>query len=129
MCSSETIFLVLPTYSGKVIQQAEQLLITAGLHVEHTFNLQNAMAPDNNSITLESPNNFCQIFIFLVYSESSKPVTLIIHGQYKKTTFGLVRAVHHPTDPQLESFIIETLSQLKKILLPVDDSSTPALVE
>ena len=129
MCSSETIFLVLPTYSEQVIQQAEQLLITAGLNVEHTFNLQNAMAPDNTSITLESPSNFCQIFIFLVYSESSKPVTLIIHGQYKKTTFGLVRAVHHPTDPQLESLIIETLSQLKKILLPVDDSSTPALVE
>ena len=129
MCSSETIFLVLPTYSGKVIQQAEQLLITAGLHVEHTFNLQNAMAPDNKSITLEAPGNFCQMVVFLVYSESSKPVTLVIHGQYKKTTFGLVRAVHHPTDPQLESFIIETLSQLKNIFLPVDDSSTPALEE
>ena len=129
MCSSETIFLVLPTYSEQVIQQAEQLLITAGLHVEHTFNLQNAMAPDNKSITLEAPGNFCQMIVFLVYSESSKPVTLVIHGQYKKTTFGLVRAIHHPTDLRLESFIIETLSQLKNILLPVDDSSTPALVE
>ncbi|MCJ7531357.1 MAG: hypothetical protein MUO64_10050 [Anaerolineales bacterium] len=129
MCSSETIFLVLPTYREQVIQQAEQLLITAGLHVEHTFNLQNAMARDNKSITLEAPGNFCQMIVFLVYSESSKPVTLVIHGQYKKTTFGLVRAIHHPTDLQLESFIIETLSQLKNILLPVDDSSTPALVE
>ena len=92
--------------------QAVQLLSSAGLRVMRSFDLRSARA-DHAECTCPHHGTAqctCQFIVFLVYGQSSAPVTLVAHGHDGQTWLSLVDTPQQPADMKLAARIAQALS-------------------
>jgi len=94
------------------IQWAKEELIQAGLHPVQTFDLHTARialqdCPCPNHGTNECD---CQMVVILVYDDSDKPETLILHGNGEGTWLSVTDTLLSHANDSLVEIIKNTLS-------------------
>jgi hypothetical protein len=102
-----THLLTVPACSHHVVEVLDKVLRDAGLSVVPSFDLQAAKAtispctcPHHGSALCD-----CQMIVLLIYEGREKPVTLIAHGQDRKTHIGVINGPDRGDSSRVEAII------------------------
>ncbi len=96
----------------EIISLLETALQGAGLRVERTFDLRQALAGSTRCADPGNDTDERQYMVLLVYGASDKPATLVAHGEENRSWVEMINNSQHKPDTVLQVAISQTLRQL-----------------